>query len=52
MTRTVFPAICDNRSRNEQIRIWVPGCASGEEVYSLAMMLAMAVLMWALLLRS
>lgn len=27
------------KPRGEQFRIWVPGCASGEEVYSLAMVL-------------
>jgi two-component system CheB/CheR fusion protein len=35
----VFPAIVRNRVRQEPIRIWVPGCSSGEEVYSLAIAL-------------
>lgn len=34
---TVFPRIVDNRSADVPIRMWVPGCASGEEAYSLAM---------------
>ena len=38
LTDTVFPAICHNRARAEPVRIWVPACASGEEVYSLAML--------------
>jgi two-component system CheB/CheR fusion protein len=32
----VFPALCEGRSPKEAIRIWVPGCATGEEVYSVA----------------
>ena len=32
----VLPSLCDGRSAKEPIRIWVPGCATGEEVYSVA----------------
>jgi two-component system CheB/CheR fusion protein len=35
----VFPSLCESRSPKEPIRIWVPGCASGEEVYSIAIVL-------------
>jgi two-component system, chemotaxis family, CheB/CheR fusion protein len=35
----VFPTLCESRSPKEPIRIWVPGCASGEEVYSIAIAL-------------
>ena len=35
----VFPAIAKGKSVNEPIRIWVPGCATGEEVYSIAISL-------------
>jgi len=35
----VFPAIAQNRVRQEPIRLWVPGCSTGEEVYSLAIAL-------------
>lgn len=35
----VFPKLLEGRSRKEALRIWVPGCASGEEVYSLAIAL-------------
>jgi len=36
---TVFPAIQKNASRESGIRIWTPGCASGEETYSVAIAL-------------
>jgi len=35
----VFPLIMRNRTRQEAIRLWVPGCSTGEEVYSLAIAL-------------
>ena len=35
----VLPALCEGRSPKEPIRIWVPGCATGEEVYSVAITL-------------
>src|SRR5262245_1219996 len=35
----VFPVILKNRSTDAPIRIWTPGCASGEETYSLAIAL-------------
>lgn len=35
----VFPLLCEGRSPKDPIRIWVPGCASGEEVYSIAIAL-------------
>jgi two-component system CheB/CheR fusion protein len=28
------------RTRKDQLRVWVPGCATGEEVYSLAMVIS------------
>jgi two-component system CheB/CheR fusion protein len=36
---TVFPEIVKNRRRETPIRIWVPGCSTGEEPYSLAIAL-------------
>lgn len=35
----VFPAILKKRSEDLPIRIWTPGCASGEETYSVAIAL-------------
>ncbi len=32
----VFPEILKNRSPDDAVRIWVPGCATGEEAYSIA----------------
>jgi len=32
----VLLTVCEGRSPTEAIRIWVPGCATGEEVYSVA----------------
>jgi two-component system CheB/CheR fusion protein len=36
LRQEVLPALREGRSANEPIRIWVPGCATGEEVYSVA----------------
>jgi len=35
----VFPAMVENRGTEDPIRIWVPGCATGEEAYSIAICL-------------
>jgi two-component system, chemotaxis family, CheB/CheR fusion protein len=32
----VFPELVKNRGATESIRVWVPGCSTGEEVYSIA----------------
>ncbi|MDB5349677.1 MAG: two-component hybrid sensor and regulator [Planctomycetota bacterium] len=37
---TIFPLIVQNRPWNDPIRIWVPGCSTGEEVYSVAICLS------------
>ena len=39
-SKLVFPAILEHATAEEPIRIWVPGCASGEEAYSIAICLA------------
>ncbi|HTB76590.1 MAG TPA: CheR family methyltransferase, partial [Polyangiaceae bacterium] len=36
----VFPAIVKGKAEGASLRVWVPGCATGEEVYSLGIALA------------
>ncbi|WP_448203318.1 chemotaxis protein CheB [Azospirillum sp. sgz302134] len=38
----VVPALLSNRSRNDMVRVWVCGCATGEEAYSIAILFAEA----------
>jgi two-component system CheB/CheR fusion protein len=35
----VIPPLFDGREANDTIRVWVPGCATGEEAYTVAMLL-------------
>ena len=39
MKTEVFPNILEHRTADSPIRIWTPGCASGEETYSVAIAL-------------
>ena len=39
LKKKVFPALLENRGTEDPIRIWAPGCATGEEAYSLAICL-------------
>ena len=39
LTKLVYPSILQNRPAGTVIRIWVPGCATGEEAYSIAISL-------------
>jgi len=39
LTETIFPAILKNKSSDEPIRIWVAGCSTGEEAFSIAICL-------------
>jgi len=36
---TVFPALLEHRSQDDPIRVWIPGCSTGEEAYSIAIVL-------------
>jgi two-component system CheB/CheR fusion protein len=35
----VIPMIFEDRPRDRPVRVWVPGCSTGEEAYSIAMLL-------------
>jgi two-component system CheB/CheR fusion protein len=39
LKQSVFPEILDGKSANTPIRVWAPGCSTGQEAYSLAMVL-------------
>ena len=39
LKQKVLPDIIKNIEKDEDIRVWVPGCASGEEAYTLAILL-------------
>jgi two-component system, chemotaxis family, CheB/CheR fusion protein len=36
--RQVLPRLFEGKAADDPVRLWVPGCASGEEAYSLAML--------------
>ncbi|MBL6459404.1 PAS domain-containing protein [Belnapia sp. T6] len=39
LAATVVPKLFEGRGADEVVRVWVPGCATGEEVFSLAILL-------------
>jgi two-component system CheB/CheR fusion protein len=39
LARNVIPQLFDGRAPGDAVRLWVPGCATGEEAYSIAMLL-------------
>ncbi len=39
LTNKILPALLKNRKSNDPVRIWVPGCATGEEAVSIAIVL-------------
>src|SRR5262249_34372141 len=39
LAREVMPKILEEKGPEDTVRIWVPGCATGEEAYSIAMVL-------------
>jgi two-component system, chemotaxis family, CheB/CheR fusion protein len=42
LERIVMPRLFEGKEANDQVRVWVAGCATGEEAYSVAMLLAEA----------
>src|SRR6185436_9147783 len=40
LSETIIPRIASSKAADEPIRVWSAGCASGEEVYSIAMLFA------------
>ncbi len=38
LSDTIIPKIVKSKHNNEAIRVWIPGCSTGEEVYSLAIL--------------
>ncbi|MCB9495610.1 MAG: PAS domain-containing protein [Fibrobacteria bacterium] len=40
LAEKVVPELFANRPANRPVRVWVPGCATGEEAYGIAMLLA------------
>src|SRR5262249_25052388 len=36
LERTVIPHLFEGKGEQDQVRVWVPGCATGEEAYSIA----------------
>ncbi|MCB9940642.1 MAG: PAS domain S-box protein [Planctomycetaceae bacterium] len=39
LAEMVLPKLFENRALDEPVRVWVPGCATGEEAYTLAILL-------------
>src|SRR5438445_5319551 len=40
LSRVALPPLISSRQKGESIRVWSAGCASGEEAYTIAMVLA------------
>ncbi len=40
LEREVVPQLFAGKTANDQVRVWVVGCATGEEAYSIAMLLS------------
>ena len=40
LERRVVPKLFEGKDADDQVRVWIAGCATGEEAYSIAMLLA------------
>ena len=40
LERRVVPKLFEGKDEDDQVRLWIAGCATGEEAYSIAMLLA------------
>jgi two-component system CheB/CheR fusion protein len=40
LEQRVLPRLFEHKTPDDQVRVWVPGCATGEEAYSIGMLLA------------
>lgn len=43
LAKEIIPRLFDGKKTGDPIRIWVPGCATGEEAYSIAMLMREAM---------
>ena len=43
LRETLIPQLLDNKPKDEELRVWVAGCATGEEAYSIAILLQEAL---------
>ncbi|MEM6514961.1 MAG: chemotaxis protein CheB [Bacteroidota bacterium] len=39
LKKEVIPAICKSKSQGDTARVWIPGCSTGEEAYSIAILI-------------
>ncbi len=39
LSKEVLPSVLKNKAADDSVRVWVPGCATGEEAYSIAMLI-------------
>ena len=39
LEQLVIPKLFEGKSEDDHVRVWIPGCATGEEAYSVAMLL-------------
>ena len=40
LAEKIIPQLLNNRSQSDDVRVWVPGCSTGQEAYTIAMLIA------------